>query len=136
MKYRKKKQNMQNLRGRLKCKILLLHRYLMVVGKWSGCHQIPERSFSIKGMQFPICARCTGIVLGYIIDVIFLLIRVNVPVEVCASFIMLMFLDWFVQYIEILPSTNIQRFVTGTLCGIGYFQIIIKIVRVIIDLIK
>ena len=133
MKYRKKKQN---LRGRLKCKILLLHRYLMVVGKWSGCHQIPERSFSIKGMQFPICARCTGIVLGYIIDVIFLLIRVNVPVEVCASFIMLMFLDWFVQYIEILPSTNIRRFVTGTLCGIGYFQIIIKIVGVIIDLIK
>lgn len=136
MKYRKKKQNMQNLRRRLKCKILLLHRYLMVVGKWSGCHQIPERSFSIKGMQFPICARCTGIVLGYIIDVIFLLIRVNISVEVCASFIMLMFLDWFVQYIEILPSTNIRRFVTGTLCGIGYFQIIIKIVGVVIDLIE
>jgi uncharacterized membrane protein len=24
------------------------------------CHQLPERSFSWNGHQFPICARCTG----------------------------------------------------------------------------
>jgi uncharacterized membrane protein len=28
------------------------------------CHQIPERSFHLSGMQFPVCARCTGLYLG------------------------------------------------------------------------
>lgn len=35
--------------------------------------------------------------------------------------------DWYMQYIDVLPSTNIRRFITGTLCGIGYLQILIKI---------
>jgi uncharacterized membrane protein len=25
------------------------------------CHQLPERSFHVAGMQLPICARCTGL---------------------------------------------------------------------------
>lgn len=28
------------------------------------CHQLPERSFFLWGMQFPICSRCMGIYLG------------------------------------------------------------------------
>lgn len=28
------------------------------------CHQIPERSFHISGIQLPVCARCTGLYLG------------------------------------------------------------------------
>ena len=28
------------------------------------CHQIPERSFHLSGVQFPVCARCTGLYLG------------------------------------------------------------------------
>jgi len=30
-------------------------------GRYCGCHQMPERSFSVKGYQFPLCARCTPI---------------------------------------------------------------------------
>ncbi|MBS5794738.1 MAG: DUF2085 domain-containing protein [Clostridiales bacterium] len=26
-------------------------------------HQIPERSFFIKGYQMPICARCVGVII-------------------------------------------------------------------------
>lgn len=28
------------------------------------CHQRPERSFFWDGVQFPVCARCTGLYLG------------------------------------------------------------------------
>ena len=35
-------------------------------GKRLGCHQMPERSFFIKGYQFPVCARCTGVLVSSI----------------------------------------------------------------------
>lgn len=28
------------------------------------CHQLPDRSFHLSGIQFPVCARCTGLYLG------------------------------------------------------------------------
>lgn len=28
------------------------------------CHQRPDRSFHLRGVQMPVCARCTGIYLG------------------------------------------------------------------------
>ena len=38
---------------------VLLHRL------WR-CHRIPSRSFFLRGRQFHICARCTGIIIGLI----------------------------------------------------------------------
>lgn len=36
------------------------------------CHRMPERSFHFRGKQFPLCARCTGIMIGYIIGLLIL----------------------------------------------------------------
>ena len=35
---------------------------LMEYGHKIGCHQMPERSFFYKEYQFPVCARCTGVI--------------------------------------------------------------------------
>ena len=32
-------------------------------------YRMPERSFFYKGKQFPICARCTGILVGYLFGI-------------------------------------------------------------------
>ena len=35
------------------------------------CHRKPEQSFFIKGHQFPVCSRCTGLYLRMIIYVVY-----------------------------------------------------------------
>ena len=43
------------------------HDPLLTASNWGGyalCHRITERSFTINGRQFPLCARCTGMYLG------------------------------------------------------------------------
>jgi uncharacterized membrane protein len=45
----------------------LEHDPLLGVGDYAGyaiCHRITERSFTVAGRQFPLCARCTGTYLG------------------------------------------------------------------------
>lgn len=108
------------------------HQFLMKLGRISGCHQLPERSFFIGGWQFPVCARCTGIVLGYILGAI-LRIWYSVPWNVCIYMAMVMFVDWYVQYLKILPSTNRRRFLTGCLCGMGYLHFLWNLLQVLFE---
>lgn len=45
----------------------LTHSHVLEGADWMGyaiCHRITERSFTIAGRQFPLCARCTGMYLG------------------------------------------------------------------------
>lgn len=105
-----------------------LWAFLMRLGNRSGCHQKEDRSFFIKGWQFPICSRCTGILTGQILGIILYLFFVRIPLWVDLLFLFIMFLDWFIQYKEIKESTNLRRFITGNLAGIAQISILIKIV--------
>ncbi len=99
-----------------------IYDFLWFVGELSGCHQLPERSFFLKGYQFPVCSRCTGAFVGYLVGaVLYVFYRINIIV--CIIFCLIMFVDWFLQHIKILPSTNLRRFITGVLCGSGLIQI-------------
>lgn len=105
-----------------------MHQYLMNFGTTVGCHQIPERSFYYHGYQFPICARCTGIAVGYVIAIPILL-KIMLSVEVCLILCAIMFGDWYLQHMEIRESTNFRRFSSGVLCGIGYMHLIIRVLE-------
>ncbi len=99
------------------------------------CHQLPERSFFIHEHQTPLCARCTGMYLGFLTGLIFLIIRrrthaARMPstsvISALIGFITIMGIDGINSTISIIPgapqlyhTTNIHRIVTGSLFGIA-----------------
>nr|WP_300382032.1 DUF2085 domain-containing protein [Clostridium sp.] len=87
------------------------------------CHQKANRSFFIYNYQFPICARCTGLLLGYFLGTIILFVG-EISLKLSITFIIIMFIDWFVQYKGIKISNNYRRLFTGSLCGIGVMGIL------------
>ena len=109
--------------------------FLDEVGKKSGCHRMPQRSFFYKGHPFPVCARCTGVAVGQFFAVIagvFLTIPISISV-ICLS---IMGFDWGIQEMNIKESTNRRRFITGMLGGFGLFSIYVSIFKKIVQFIK
>ena len=94
----------------------------MGIGKRLGCHQMAERSFFYRGYQFPVCARCTGVIIASMLAcTIFWFWKLHMVwcVVLCA----IMFLDWLIQRLGIRQSTNGRRFVTGLLGGYGFMTL-------------
>lgn len=100
---------------------------LRIIGNHSGCHQIAERSFFVKGLQFPVCARCTGVMAGQLTALIAIPLRI--PLSVCIACLTVMGLDWSIQEIGIKSSTNSRRFLTGVLGGFGLFSLYVNIFK-------
>ena len=92
------------------------------------CHQIPERSFFFRGHQFPICARCTGILLGYIIGGLIALRYQHIPLEILILLLVPLGIDGCAQYLGFWESTNRRRLFTGILAGIATDFLLAKIV--------
>jgi len=99
---------------------------IMRIGQLLSCHQMPERSFFWRGYQFPVCARCLGVIIGHLLAIIIVLF-IRVPIVLGIVFCMIMFTDWFLQYIKVLESTNYRRLITGILGGMGVIVVSIKL---------
>ena len=103
----------------------------MTIKKFLGiafmCHQRPDRSFFIKGKQFPLCARCTGILVGYFFG-IFISIYTGGS-NYCFYLILLvpMVIDGVIQLKFKKESNNVRRFITGALGGIGIIYLFVCI---------
>lgn len=97
------------------------------------CHQLPERSFFIHGMQFPVCARCTGIIAGFFVIGPVISVFTGGNMYVSSALVLLMVLDGLLQMRKILPSTNVRRLLTGAGFGYGIFSMIVHIVSKIIQ---
>jgi len=82
------------------------------------CHRLPSRSFFYKGVQFPICARCTGICIGYVIGIILAFFNA-LPFFYAFILTIPMVVDGTGQLLNRWISNNNRRLVTGILGGIG-----------------
>lgn len=87
-----------------------------------GCHQKPERSFFINGYQFPVCARCTGVLISSTAACIIFIFK-RISLKYCIFMCAIMFFDWFIQRIGIRESTNIRRLLTGLVGGFGFMTL-------------
>lgn len=105
--------------------------FFMRLGNRCGCHQREDRSFKIKGWQFPICSRCTGILVGQLLGILIYIFQFRIPIYISCIFLFIMFLDWYIQYKKIKESTNIRRFITGTLAGVAQVAIFIELIFMI-----
>lgn len=97
----------------------------MIVGAKSGCHQIPERSFFLGSYQFPVCARCTGVLIGHIMSIF--CIKKKLPVMCIFSMCLTTLADWTAQALG-RESNNKRRLVTGILGGFGTGYVFLRVV--------
>ncbi len=91
------------------------------------CHQRPERSFHFKGKQFPLCARCTGILIGYFLGIAIAIITR------CENYLWYLLLlvpatvDGGIQQFFKIASNNKRRLITGIMAGIGIIYVFISV---------
>lgn len=100
-------------------KYIKLWAKLMNTARYTGCHQLPERSFFIRGYQFPVCARCAGAFVGEIASYILIAFKFFISPLWTIVLLFIMGLDWLIQFLNIKQSTNVRRFFTGICGGAG-----------------
>jgi len=98
---------------------------------FSYCHRKPERSFFWRGKQFPTCARCTGIHLGYLSIFVLFTNIVYIPFLLSVLMILPTYLDGLIQALTKYESSNIIRVSTGIMAGIGSMSILAIVGQII-----
>jgi len=103
-----------------------LDSLLMVLGS-SVCHQIAERSYSFGDTQMPLCARCIGVQLGFLLSIAFLWTggrryASSLPTRnaliMLGAIMSLVFVDTALSYSGVLPSDNLRRTLSGLALGV------------------
>ena len=105
---------------------ILIYNQIMNICKYL-CHQKPERSFFYKQKQFPICSRCTGIVIGAVIG--FIIASITAPNLLFILGFIPLIVDGTTQYFGLRKSNNTLRFITGLLCGFSLPFVVFKTVN-------
>ncbi|MDQ3019444.1 MAG: DUF2085 domain-containing protein [Bacteroidota bacterium] len=88
------------------------------------CHRIPGRSFFFKKKQFPVCARCTGMYLGYLSFPFFTFDIIQISLTFTIVLIVPTLLDGLTQAYFNRESNNILRVTTGFVSGIGQMSLV------------
>jgi len=105
----------------------------MKLGAKTGCHQMSGRSFSFRGYQFPVCARCTGLLLGQIagIPLSLFFIKCDIRLLFCIAVFSTLPLgvDGLGQLKKLWTSTNPRRLFTGLFCGLFVTVFIIRLIK-------
>ncbi|MBQ6819964.1 MAG: DUF2085 domain-containing protein [Clostridium sp.] len=100
----------------------ILYKWLPII---FGCHCRKDRSFHYKEIKFPICARCTGELIGMLLCG-FSYIFFQPKLYIIFFLMIPMLIDGFVQAFTSYESNNIRRVITGILFGYAFLYLIIS----------
>ena len=94
----------------------ILHRLI-------GCHRMSDRSFFLNNRQFHICARCTGLVTGIPLSLLFIPFSsvVGSLFPICIGALMI---DGLTQKVGLRESNNLLRFSTGLVSSATFLPFI------------
>ncbi|MEK7256227.1 MAG: DUF2085 domain-containing protein [Bacteroidota bacterium] len=88
------------------------------------CHRRPDRSFFYKGKQFPLCARCTGTVLGFLTLPLFGFQAVKLTLLQVGLLLLPAWIDGMTQALGWRESNNWLRLLTGLLLGVAQMGLV------------
>ena len=97
-----------------------LYKWLPIV---FGCHCRPDRSFFFRGKQFPVCARCIGLGIGFLLSLSLFLWRP--PVYLAVLLMVPLIIDGVLQLKTSYESRNLRRMITVILFAYGLVAFIV-----------
>ena len=95
------------------------------------CHQYPLRSFWIFDRPFALCARCTSIYFGISFGALFIAINKKYLFRFFLGILIILFIaiDPVLQLFGFYESTNLIRTITGLIIGVGFFLLLIRLIK-------
>lgn len=109
------------------------------LAEFLGCHGIPDRCPTIGGRRLPICARCTGMIVGYVSSALMLTTSRGSPLPLVTVGLLLLIpmgVDGLRQVFTSYWSTTPVRLVTGWLAGMGQIFLLAGITRRVAPLLR
>jgi uncharacterized membrane protein len=108
-----------------------LYRALMYTGSW-WCHQLPARSPHLFGVQLPLCWRCTGILLGALALLGWLVKTKKLPPLLpCILLALLLPSDVLYNVVTGGDGDNARRLLTGLLWGFCTAAAALRLIRLL-----
>lgn len=91
------------------------------------CHRRKDRSLKMLGYTFPLCARCTGLWLGFGMGLVFRILGLHMPLVFAIAFMLPLIIDGFTQFFRFGESNSPLRLLTGILFGIAVNMLFLRL---------
>ncbi len=100
----------------------MIYELIFELGGWI-CHQAPERSLHIVGVQMPLCVRCTTLLLGAAAATLYIGLRRSLPpTRLSFALTLPMVAEMTLASAGLIEGGNALRAVTGFL--FGFFSLV------------
>lgn len=83
------------------------------------CHRRQDRSLKISRYTFPLCARCTGLWLGFVMGLSLRVAGLHTPLVFAVALMLPLIADGLTQLVGFRMSNNRLRLLSGVLFGIA-----------------
>ena len=109
--------------------IKIILKPLSLFGDVPLCNLNESRGIFIGDFCFPLCVRCTAIIVAFLLTVLILLFKKihfkSKWILFWIIFIIPCIIDGVLQYFFYIESNNLRRLLTGSLCGLGLGNILV-----------